>query len=294
MTELSDFIKSKRESLSASSLKTYTSILRSLYKKVFGDGVVDEKKFDETDKIISYLKELPPNKRKTILSALVVITDNKKYRDLMLDDIQQYKTEINKQEKTEEQKENWVNGDELNTIFDTYKKESDLLYKKTNLKTSDLQEIQNYIILCLLSGKFIPPRRSMDYVNMRVKGDIDKEKDNFIDKNKFVFNSYKTAKTYGKQELSIPKPLQAILKKWFVINPTDYLLFDTNGNKLTNVKLTQRLNKIFGKKASINAMRHTYLTDKYKPIAEVQKDMAKDFKDMGSSIAQSQTYIKLD
>jgi len=294
MTELTDYIKSKREGLSPSSLKTYTSILKSLYKKVFGDEKINEERFGETDKIISYLKDLEPNKRKTILSALVVVTDNKKYRDLMLEDIQKYKTEISKQEKTDEQKENWVDGDELNKTFDACKKEADLLYKKSNLKATDLQEIQNYIILCVLSGKFIAPRRSMDYVNMRIKGDIDKEKENYIDKNKFVFNSYKTAKVYGKQELSIPKPLQTILKKWISVNPTDYLLFDTNGNKLTNVKLTQRLNKIFGKKASVNQMRHSYLTDKYKPLMEEQKKMADDFKDMGSSQAQAQTYIKLD
>lgn len=294
MTELTDFIKSKRDGLSASSLKTYTSILKSLYGKVFGDEKINVKRFDETDKVISYLKDLEPNRRKTILSALVVITNKSAYRDLMMDDIQKYKTEINKQEKTDEQKENWVDGDELNRTFDAYKKETDLLYKKTNLKATDLQEIQNYVILCLLSGKFIPPRRSMDYVNMRIKGDIDVEKDNFIDKNKFVFNSYKTAKTYGKQVITVPKPLMAILKKWVAVNPTDYLLFDTNGNKLTNVKLNQRLNKIFGKKASINQLRHTYLTDKYKPLMEEQKKMADDFKDMGSSQAQATTYIKID
>jgi hypothetical protein len=294
MTELTDYIKSKRDTLSASSLKTYTSILKSLYSKVFDDEKINMKKFDETDKIISYLKDLEPNKRKTILSALVVVTNKPAYRDLMMEDIHQYKTEINKQEKTDEQKENWVDGDELNKTFDLYKKESDLLYKKTNLKAGDLQEIQNYIILCLLSGKFIIPRRSMDYVNLKIKGDIDKDKDNYIDKNKFVFNSYKTAKTYGKQEIIIPKPLQTILKKWISINPNDYLLFDTNNNKLTNVKLNQRLNKIFGKKASVNAMRHTYLTDKYKPLMEAQKEMSKDLKEMGSSQAQASTYVKLD
>jgi hypothetical protein len=129
---------------------------------------------------------------------------------------------------------------------------------------------------------------------MRIRGDIDKEKENYIDKNKFVFNSYKTAKTYGQQTVVIPKPLQTIIKKWIGANPTEYLLFDTNGNKLTNVKLTQRLNKIFGKKASVNQLRHTYLTDKYKPLMEAQKEMAQDMAEMGSSTAQAQTYVKLD
>jgi hypothetical protein len=293
MSSLTEFIKSKRENLSDSSLKTYTSILRSLYKKVFGDGDIDEKKFSQTDKIIEYLKDLPANKRKTILSALVVITDKKPYRDLMMDDIQSYKADIDTQTRTDEQKANWIDGGELTSIFDTYKKAADLLYKGS-LKMVDLQEIQNYIILCLLSGKFIAPRRSMDFVNMRIRGDIDKEKENYIDKNKFVFNSYKTAKTYGQQTVVIPKPLQTIIKKWIGVNPTEYLLFDTNGNKLTNVKLTQRLNKIFGKKSSVNQLRHTYLTDKYAPLMAAQKEMAEDMTEMGSSKNMASTYVKLD
>ena len=49
------------------------------------------------------------------------------------------------------------------------------------------KEIQNYIILCVLSGKFIPPRRSKDYVDFKIK-DIDPEKDNYINKKKSLLN----------------------------------------------------------------------------------------------------------
>ena len=40
-------------------------------------------------------------RRKTILSAL--LTDNKQYRDLMMQDVQEYNKDISKQEKTPEQ-----------------------------------------------------------------------------------------------------------------------------------------------------------------------------------------------
>ena len=57
------------------------------------------------------------------------------------------------------------------------------------------------------------------------------------------------AKTYGKQTVDIPIKLKNIIAKWARINPTEYLLFDSNMNKLSAVKLNQRLNKIFnGKK----------------------------------------------
>ena len=108
MSDLKEYIKEKRPSLSSSSITTYNSILTNLYKKVFGieDSKLDFKKFEETDKILEHLKDLPANKRKTILSALVIITDDKKYRDLMLNDIKDYNTEIGKQEKSQTQKDN--------------------------------------------------------------------------------------------------------------------------------------------------------------------------------------------
>ena len=81
---LSDYIKSKRETLSPSSLKTYSSILSSLHRKIFKDKDIDPKDFDETDKILAFLKDVPANKRKSILAALVVITSDKKFRDVML------------------------------------------------------------------------------------------------------------------------------------------------------------------------------------------------------------------
>ena len=73
---------------------------------------------------------MAPNKRKTILSALVIITDNKQYRDLMMEDVQQYNREISKQEKTPEQQASWVNGNEIKEIWDDLKRNSELLYKK--------------------------------------------------------------------------------------------------------------------------------------------------------------------
>ena len=292
-SQILEYIKSKRPNLSKSSLNTYTSILKTLYKNVFEDTNFDMDKFGKNpDKVIKYLKEmLEPNQRKTALSALVVITDNKDYRDLMLDDIKTYNKEQAKQEKTENQKESWVNQDEVNDLFNAVQTNAKLIYKKKSLSNSDLQEIQLYVIMALLSGVLIPPRRSKDYVDFKIKN-VDKSKDNYIEKNKLVFNSYKTAKTYGKQEVPIPPALNAILKKWIKINPTEYLLFDSSLNKLSNVKLNQRLNKLFGKKVSINQLRHTYLTDKYGDMIDKEKEIDDTFSKMGSSRGQLNVYVK--
>ena len=294
MTNLKEEIAKKRPNLTESSITTYNSILKNLYKKVFDEKDIDLKKFDDTQKILTYLKEVPPNKRKTILSALVIMTDDKKYRDLMLEDIKDYTKDIGKQEKSDTQKENWVESDSVKSLWDILKKNTDLLYKKAHLTTGDLQQIQSFIIVSLLGGVFIPPRRSKDLVDWKIK-DVDKEKDNFLEKNSIHYNSYKTAKCYGEQVVTIPIALKNILKKWIKINPTDYLLFDTNQNPLTSVKLNQRLNKLFdGKKVGVNQLRKTYLTDKYADYSKVQKELEGDMQQMGSSTAVEKSYIKLD
>ena len=291
-TALKEYIKENRPTLSASSIVTYNSILRNLYKKCFGAGDIDTKKFEDTSKILEHLKELPPNKRKTILSALVIITDDKKYRDLMLEDIKEYNHEIGKQEKSDTQKENWVQGDDIKSLWETLKKNTDLIYKKSHLTPLDLQTIQSFIIVSLLGGVFVPPRRSKDLVDWKIKN-IDKSKDNYLEKSSIHYNSYKTAKCYGEQVVAIPTPLKNIINKWIKVNPTDFLLFDTNMNPLTSVKLNQRLNKLFdGKKIGVNALRHTYLTDKYADTMEQRKKIDKDMAEMGSSANMLTTYVK--
>lgn len=288
--DIKEYIRSKRPSLSESSVITYASVLRSLYTKVFHSKDVDVTKFKEVDKVLDFLKDVPANKRKSILSALVIITDEPKYREQMLSDVKEYDAGIKTQVKTEEQKESWVTTDEVKRVFDTLEKHAKLLYKKGSCTTADMQQIQNYIIVALLGGLFIPPRRSLDYCDFKIT-DIDPTL-NYFDKKYMVFNSYKTAKYYGQQTVECPPALYKILKKWISMNPYPYLLIDTNGAKLTPVKMNQRLNKIFGSHKSVNALRHCYLTDKYSDTIKTNDALAKDMTAMGSSQNQAQNYIK--
>lgn len=289
---IKDEIKKHKPDISDSSIKTYTSILKNLYKKVFNSSDIDLSKFDETDRVLEHLKTITANRRKTILSSLVVITDNKKYRDLMMDDISEYNKDIAKQEKTEQQKLSWVEKSEVENILNELKDNAEILYKKKVLKIQDLQQIQNYIIMCLLSGFYIAPRRSKDYIDFKIKN-IDPDTDNYLTKSNLVFNSYKTSKTYGTQSIPVPIQLKNILLKWIKVNPTEYLLFDSKFSKLSSVKLNQRLNMLFGsKKVSVNQLRHTFLSDKYKDTIKQNKEINQIMQEMGSSSNQLTTYVK--
>lgn len=291
--EISDIIKSKRPNLSDNSINTYVSIIKSVYNKTYGDIPFVEKNLNNVSKVVKALSDVNPRTRKTMLSALVVITDNKDYRKLMIDDIDTYNKEEDKQEKNEKQTNSWVESDDIKNLYNKLESEAKYLYKKKNLSNLDLQIIQQFIIMAVLGGVYIPPRRSKDYVDFKIKN-INKSEDNYFVKNKFVFNSYKTSKFYGKQEVEIPKPLAVIIRKWLRVNPFDYLLIDTKGNQLSNVKLNQRLNKLFDKKVSVNQLRHTFMSDKYKNLIDEKKEMDDDFKKMGSSSSQFVNYVKKD
>ena len=285
-------IENKPE-LSQSSLKAYNSTLTTLHKKAFNNDNYNLDNFNNTQVINEYLKDKPANKRKVIYSALLALTNNQLYRDKMLSDINTYNAEIETQTKSETQQQNWAEEQTIQSVFSKLSDEAKKIYKKKDKSMGDLQNLQNYIIVALLGGVYIPPRRSMDYVEFKIRN-VNPETDNYFDKNKFVFNKYKTAKVYGRQEVEVPIQIRNILKKWIAINPTEYLLFDTNMNKLTNVSLNQRLNKIFnGKKIGVNALRHSYLTDKYGDTSRQISNLTNDMTMMGSSILMQKNYIKL-
>lgn len=282
-----------RPNLSDGSLTTYSSILKNLHKKVFENQEIEKSNFDDFSKILNYLKDVPANKRKTILSALVVLTEKNEYRNVMNNDVADYNEEIQKQEKSETQRENWITMDEILEVFERLENDAKILFRKNNRTDADVLQIQNYVIVALLGGIFIPPRRSLDYCAMKIKN-VNKDEDNYISKNKFVFNKYKTAKTYGRQELEMPQQLKNILNRWIGINDGEYLLRDKSGNPLNSVKLNQYMNKIFGgKKISTNMMRHSYLTDKYMETSINTKKLAKDMESMGSSENMILNYIKI-
>jgi hypothetical protein len=273
-----ELLKNK-PSLSKSSLKTYVSILKNL------DGDV------LTNKPEVYIKELKNKNistRKTTLSALYVLTGNEEYKKEMLKVISDYNKEVDKQEKNDKQKENWINSDEIKNIFDSMKSSINEYYK-----TKDYQKIQDFIILSLLSGIFINPRRLKDYCEFKIKN-IDKGVDNYLFRKKLYFNTYKGSDKKGLQIINIPTELNDILKKWIKVNPTDYLLYNEKGGKLSNVVLNQRLNRIFNKKVSVNIIRHSFLTDKHKKTLDNVDEMANDMKMMGSSLLQAKIYIKKD
>jgi hypothetical protein len=301
--DFTDQIKTNKPKISAGSLKTYNSLLRSIYKGAFGasekpDATLFTKRYG---KVLDHLSEKSANTRKTYLAALVCIAPTvEPYKTEMMSDIASYREETNKGELTDKLEESAITADEIRNITAALKQNADALFQKKTHRVPDLMEIQEYIILSLYNGHVVP-RRSLDYVEMKYQN-YDKKTDNYIDlaKDLFVFNRFKTAKKNGEdlkgtQVLEIPASLKKILMKWIAVIPreVDSLLFNSNLEPLSAVSLNQRLNKIFGGAKGVNSLRHFYLTSKYKELMEETEKMSADMEAMGSSVAQAKNYIKI-
>jgi hypothetical protein len=298
-----DDIKKSKPNISAGSLKTYNSLLRSVYKGAFGaTDKPDVDNFKKSKEVMEFLVTKPYNVRKTYLAALLCVApDEKVFKETMMTDIKSYSDTVKKEEMTTKLEQSSISQEEIDSIAADLKRNADLLFKKKTHRVPDLMDIQNYIILCLYNG-FIVPRRALDYCVFLYQN-YDPEKDNYVDfkRNKLVFNQYKTAQKMGKelkgrQELDLPLALKKILQKWIALIPkeVDNILFNSNLEPLTNVSLNQRLNGIFGGKKSVNSLRHFYLTTKYKDLMEETQKMSKEMQDMGSSIDQAKVYVKIN
>jgi len=298
--EIKKTLKENRPELSLGSLRTYTSIISNLSKQMKYPFDSPKDICSHYKQILAHLKQFDPKIRKTRLSALVVYCGKEdkevvdKFRDLMIDDGKLADDEMKDQKMNEKQKEAMIPYDEVMSMYNKLEKEVSPLLKMDNLDKNQFVRVQIYVLLsCLL---LIPPRRSLDYTEFKIKN-IDKEKDNYMHivkrKPYFVFNIYKTAKKYKTQEVEITNKLKLIIDKWNKLNPSDYLLVNSRmTDKINPTQLTNLLYGFFGKSISTSILRHIYLSNIYKDVPAL-KEMEERASDMGNSVQETfKTYVK--
>ena len=288
---LAETIKEKRPKITESSVKTYVSILFNLCKNMKGDEEVHW--FDKNEKeILEFLKDKEPNKRKTILSALFILTNNVEFRTLMIEDCKVVNDDYKNQKMNTKQQEAWISTDDIQAKYNELLEKVKLMFAQKTMY--HYNTIMEYLLAGLLGGcSGLIPRRSLDYGQMKVKN-YDVKTDNYYKQGKFYFNIYKTAGKYGLQMLDVKETapeLNMIIKKWIKVNPTDYLLFSSNNNPLSSPQINRILNKVFGGKVSTDILRHVFITNKYGHMPKIL-DMQNTATSLGNSISTMMEYIK--
>ena len=294
-TDILKIILNEKPNISDTSSKIYTNTLMNVAKNV---GINTIKQFQtKTKEIIEFIEASTPIKGKAIISALLAIgvpkAAEKKYKTIMLDLGKQVREQDEKQEKTDKQEKNWESWADIMKTYKQLEEEATPLFKKESWTPSQMKVLQNYVILsCYV---LIPPRRIADYINFKVK-DIDQKEDNFFDfeKQQLVFNTYKTAKSYGTQVVDCPNDLKDVLFKWFPICKkfSEYLFFNSYGNQLSQPQLTKTINQIFDKNISASMLRHIYISDVTLKNVPKLSELEKVAEEMGHGTGMQMLYKK--
>jgi len=307
MQQLYKELKDKNE-LADSSANLYVNNLFRLNDSV---GFKSLTFLKNTDKIIDQIKDYALNTQRTklasIVNALSLYKDKAAYKKLYqyYNDLYNDKNELSKNkkdtsEKTDREKENWIDWKDVEAKRDNLKTEVDQFPSK-NFTIKQFNTLLQYLVLSLYS--LVPPRRNQDYLQMYVvkkhTDDADTNRNYYdMDSNKFIFNQYKTKKTYHQQDVDVPTELKDVLELFIAHHPlnlskkaTDFkLLVSSDGSPITTFNaITRILNKIFGKKVGSTMLRHSYLTTKYGDQIDEQR---KDATQMGHSLGTQKDYIK--
>ena len=268
-----------KRKLSESTLKTYSSILFNIIKKL--ELPMEMKSFDETKKILEHIaSQEKPQSRKTALSGLFVLTGDSKYQEQMAVDIKVVNDAYKDRKMSPERKAAMKTPEELKIIND----ELIAKYKKTK----SLEDLNNVIISVLMSGVYVPPRR-LEYASVKTKN-FDKKKDNYIVKNKVYLNQYKTAAKYGEQIVELPKAVQVYVNKAVKTNESGFLIQNKSGGGYSSSTLSKKLSSLFGIGADL--LRSSYINHILYDDNLLQR-LEAGAEAMGNSVsAQRQYYIK--
>jgi hypothetical protein len=290
---------------------TINLYIRNLEK--LNDGQLLSFKFlNNVDKIIEKISKYKDNTKKSVLISIVSLLgccpDDKKlvklrktYYQLMIEKSNEIK-DNETDEPTDEQKANWISWEDVKNKFDELKKMVDEFKDNKKLNENQSDTLLMYFLLSLYI--YNPPRRNKDYQFMNVVKKYNDSMDDDVnylsyDDDKFIFNNYKTSKKYGRQTIDIKPEQKECINLYLKFHPkilgkitknTNTPLLVIDGHPLVQVNsITKILNKIFGKRISSSALRHIFLSDKYKDIT---KDMKADAEMMAHSVGQQKDYIK--
>ena len=300
--------KDNKKPLSPSSIELYVKNLIRLN---------DDEEFNnlnflkKVDKVTKFLEDYKPNTQKIYLISIVSVLSlyksergyknlYKKYYDLMMNLRNELK-EIPTNQMSEQQKNNWMDWEEVMKIYEEVKGKVPIKIKNER----DYQKLLDYVILSLYVLN--EPRRNMDYLKMGIIKNIPEVyevvggQDNYLnlDKDEFIFNNFKNFKSQGRQIIKFNNDFKQVINLYIKnrkdINPKQkkyfaYLLVDYEGHRIDKGNyITNVLNRLFKKKVGSSMLRHIYITFKFGKVNEEQQKTAYN---MGHTQSTQKEYIK--
>ena len=199
------------------------------------------------EKVVEFLNTLPNTTKKNLYIAIVVSlqAQDKKddeliefYTEHMTTLANQYEEYIKTQQKSEKQKENWIDYEEiieiLNSLLDRIKDKQ--IHKKDVLDRNEYKLFQQYILLRTYLD--IPIRNDFSDMKVIEEKEYDekyreKHEGNWLIKKnglpkEFILHDYKTSGKYGMREIPINKSLGKMIKRWLNVNTSGLFITKLN------------------------------------------------------------------
>jgi hypothetical protein len=236
------------------------------------------------------------------------------YKALMGTLMAKRKEEDEKHEKTAKQDANWASMGDLRGVMRRLEgvcRSHDRAKRRGDKKAYD--DYQNHLIAFLYVGdpENHPPMR-LDYCPMRIvskmpegKEGEEESQDNYLlcksrNKKQFVFNNYKTAKSYGSKIIDLSPKMNSVMNRFLdvrkqrvTLDPGAPLLLNSKGAPMNENTLCKQITRIFkptGKNITANLIRHFHISETH-PAEEVEAKQA-DADKMCHSVETQGKYAK--
>ena len=286
---------------------TIVLYIRNL-KKLNGNQPMHDFKFlYHPNKVINFILQYAETTQRNfiiaVVSALNVAGDAPKHKKLYAE---YYNLMMTKNKEIKEaggkSKEDLPSWDNVLERYNELK--SQVAETKEFKSEADYTTLLKYAILSLYVLQ--PPRRNGDYLEMQVvpsfTADLPTTHNYLATKGggEFIFNKYKTSKTYGEFKQNIVPELKLVITLYLKHHPllwegrkqkkgtVPFLVFK-DGEPLHQLNsITRIINSVLGKGVGSSALRHIYLTHKY---GDVEKEQQKDAAAMAHSVGQQKDYI---
>lgn len=290
--------------MAESTIKTYISNIKNLYVLATGEPPSKMRSLaflKEHEKILTSIKDKAPTTQKNYITTIMKFLNLPKYQKIYKKLYQKYEPEHTRlynqvakdtQTKSEKQTENWVSIDDLKEVQNKYKQDINEWIGKPKITLRQYNQLLNYLIVSLYVD--IAPRRAEDYYNMLAVDKLtdakEDDKNYYIRKErKFIFRSYKTAKTYGEQETNVPASLKSVIDLYEKYKPDNpCFIVKMNGSCFTlQPDFSRAVSLAFGKyiedkQISINLIRNIFSTEKHSQTNKEKEDTATA---MGTSVS---------
>ena len=302
MSSIQEVIRQNKPNITASTLRSYSSMINSLQKKLKIDKALLPDVIEAHEKDIKeMLKDKLPKYRKTVLSALVSVLAGKpnsktlkSFREQLMSDSQVYENEVKEQKLAKGQEDSYINWKDILEVKDKIKGIVEPIIKSKNPDKKEKKLLQQWALLNLYTNQ--EPRRALEISTLKLKPE-DKMKDNYIDgKGNAIYNTFKTSKYLGQQKIPLHKDTLKAIKEWIKLRGVDseYVFLDSDNKPLNSTKLGNLLKDIFDPlNVSVNILRHSWVKH---TLGDIDLEKIQDIATNLGQVRYTQTmeYVKKD